>query len=95
MFQVFPDKPEKRRSTQLFKAALDSVTSLDSDYTSLVSRYFLFYNRLSSQIDGITVGCLDDVPSGPVTSFFKSVRNTLDFDFEDDNEGSIQFSVSV
>lgn len=48
---------------------------------------------VSSQINGITVGCLDDIPSGPVTSFFKSVRNTLDFDFEDDNEGRIQFYV--
>ncbi|XP_065866513.1 protein LPA3 [Euphorbia lathyris] len=58
---VFPDKPEKRRASELFKAALDSI-------------------------DGITVGSLDDVPSGPVSTFFKSVRNTLDFDFEDDNE---------
>uniref|UniRef100_A0A2P2KXK1 Uncharacterized protein n=1 Tax=Rhizophora mucronata TaxID=61149 RepID=A0A2P2KXK1_RHIMU len=41
-------------------------------------------------IDGITIGSLDDVPSGPVTTFFKSVRNTLDFDFEDDNEGRWQ-----
>ncbi|KAI4381999.1 hypothetical protein MLD38_008014 [Melastoma candidum] len=62
---VFPDKPEKRRATQLFKAALDLI-------------------------DGITVGCLDDIPSGPVASFLKSVRNTLDFDFEDDNEGRWQ-----
>ncbi|XP_030546958.1 protein LPA3 [Rhodamnia argentea] len=59
---VFPDKPEKRRATELFKTALDLI-------------------------DGITVGSLDDVPSGPVTTFFKSVRNTLDFDFEDENEG--------
>ncbi|KAI6689817.1 hypothetical protein NL676_026645 [Syzygium grande] len=59
---VFPDKPEKRRATQLFKTALD-------------------------MIDGITVASLDDVPSGPVTTFFKSVRNTLDFDYEDENEG--------
>ncbi|KAF3450979.1 hypothetical protein FNV43_RR07068 [Rhamnella rubrinervis] len=59
---VFPDKPEKRRASELFKAAFDSV-------------------------DGITIGSLDDVPSGAVTSFFKSIRNTLDFDFEDDNEG--------
>ncbi|XP_058004054.1 protein LPA3 isoform X2 [Hevea brasiliensis] len=62
---VFPDKPEKRRASQLFKAALDSI-------------------------DGITIGSLDDVPSGAVTSFFKSIRNTLDFDFEDDNEGRWQ-----
>ncbi|XP_027191741.1 protein LPA3 isoform X2 [Cicer arietinum] len=59
---VFPDKPEKLRASQLFKAALDSV-------------------------DGITIGSLDDVPAGPMTSFFRSVRNTLDFDFEDENEG--------
>ncbi|KAK6147862.1 hypothetical protein DH2020_018774 [Rehmannia glutinosa] len=58
---VFPDKPEKRRASDLFKAALDSI-------------------------DGITVGSLDDVPSGAVTSFFKSIRDTLDFDFVDENE---------
>lgn len=43
--------------------------------------------NLLFQIDGVTIGSLDDVPSGPVTTFFKSVRNTLDFDFEDENEG--------
>ncbi|KAK4765702.1 hypothetical protein SAY86_026792 [Trapa natans] len=59
---VFPDKPEKRRASQIFKTALDLV-------------------------DGISIGSLDDLPSDPVTSFFKSVRNTLDFDFEDSNEG--------
>ncbi|CAK9310352.1 unnamed protein product [Citrullus colocynthis] len=59
---VFPDKPEKRRASELFKTALDSI-------------------------DGITVSSLDDVPAGPVTSFFRSVRNTLDFDFEDENAG--------
>ncbi|XP_014516619.1 protein LOW PSII ACCUMULATION 3, chloroplastic [Vigna radiata var. radiata] len=64
---VFPDKPEKRRASQLFKTALDSI-------------------------DGITIGSLDDVPAGPMTSFFRSVRNTLDFDFEDDNEGRWQSS---
>ncbi|KAL2479020.1 Protein LOW PSII ACCUMULATION 3 [Forsythia ovata] len=62
---VFPDKPEKRRASDLFKAALDSI-------------------------DGITVGSLDDVPSGPVTTFFKSIRDTLDFDFVDENEGRWQ-----
>ncbi|XP_062157378.1 protein LPA3 [Alnus glutinosa] len=62
---VFPDKPEKRRSSQLFKAALDSV-------------------------DGISIGSLDDIPSGPVSTFFRSIRNTLDFDFEDDNDGRWQ-----
>ncbi|KAL1533282.1 Protein lpa3 [Salvia divinorum] len=58
---VFPDKPEKRRASDLFKATLDSI-------------------------DGVTIGSLDDVPSGPVTSFFKSIRDTLDFDFVDENE---------
>ncbi|KAI3455226.1 hypothetical protein Pfo_011889 [Paulownia fortunei] len=62
---VFPDKPEKRRASDLFKAALDSI-------------------------GGITVGSLDDVPSGPVTTFFKSIRDTLDFDFVDENEGRWQ-----
>uniref|UniRef100_A0A7N1A850 DUF1995 domain-containing protein n=1 Tax=Kalanchoe fedtschenkoi TaxID=63787 RepID=A0A7N1A850_KALFE len=37
-------------------------------------------------IDGITIGSLDDVPSTPVNSFFKSIRKTLDFDFADENE---------
>ncbi|KAL1340330.1 hypothetical protein AAHE18_09G006300 [Arachis hypogaea] len=60
-YKVFPDKPEKRRASELFKSALDSI-------------------------DGITIGSLDDVPAGPMTSFFRSVRNTLDFDFEDENE---------
>ncbi|RVX13411.1 Protein low PSII accumulation 3, chloroplastic [Vitis vinifera] len=41
----------------------------------------------SFQIDGISIGSLDDVPSGPVATFFRSIRDTLDFDFEDDNEG--------
>ncbi|WJZ95391.1 hypothetical protein VitviT2T_014165 [Vitis vinifera] len=59
---VFPDKPEKRRASQIFKTALDSI-------------------------DGISIGSLDDVPSGPVATFFRSIRDTLDFDFEDDNEG--------
>lgn len=62
---VFPDKPEKRRASELFKAALDSI-------------------------DGISIGSLDDVPGGAVTTFFRSIRNTLDFDFEDDNEGCWQ-----
>ncbi|KAK3029383.1 hypothetical protein RJ639_037906 [Escallonia herrerae] len=58
---VFPDKPEKRRATELFKSAIDLM-------------------------DGITIGSLDDVSTGPVSTFFRSIRNTLDFDFEDDNE---------
>eukprot|EP00262_Sarcandra_glabra_P000058 TRINITY_DN1006_c0_g1_i3.p1 TRINITY_DN1006_c0_g1~~TRINITY_DN1006_c0_g1_i3.p1 ORF type:complete len:370 (-),score=59.86 TRINITY_DN1006_c0_g1_i3:168-1277(-) len=59
---VFPDKPEKRRASQLFRTALETV-------------------------NGITIGSLDDVPSGPVSSFFRSMRNTLDFDFADEDEG--------
>lgn len=39
------------------------------------------------QIDEITIGSLDDIPTGPVGSFFRSIRNTLDFDFDDDNQG--------
>ncbi|KAG9442563.1 hypothetical protein H6P81_018417 [Aristolochia fimbriata] len=58
---VFPDGPEKRRASQLFKTALETV-------------------------EGTTIGSLDDIPSGPVTSFFKSIRNTLDFDFPDEND---------
>ncbi|KAE8699309.1 Protein LOW PSII ACCUMULATION 3 [Hibiscus syriacus] len=59
---LFPGKPEKRRASELFKAALDTI-------------------------DGISIGSLDDVPSGAVTTFFKSIENTLDFNFEDENEG--------
>lgn len=42
---------------------------------------------LPNQIEGLTIGSLDDIPAGPVTTFFRSVRSTLDFDFEDENEG--------
>ncbi|XP_062007982.1 protein LPA3 [Rosa rugosa] len=59
---VFPDKPERRRASEMFKTAIDSIGDL-------------------------TIGSLDDVPGGPVTMFFRSIRNTLDFDFEDENEG--------
>ncbi|KAK9109523.1 hypothetical protein Sjap_017583 [Stephania japonica] len=59
---VFPDKPEKRRASQLFRTAFDAV-------------------------EGLTIGSLDDLPGGPVNSFFKSIRDTLDFDFADENEG--------
>ncbi|GAU12037.1 hypothetical protein TSUD_00010, partial [Trifolium subterraneum] len=45
----------------------------------------LFKAALDS-VDGISIGSLDAVPAGPVASFFRSVRNTLDFDFEDENE---------
>ncbi|XP_044410753.1 protein LPA3 isoform X2 [Triticum aestivum] len=60
-FQVFPDQPEKRRASQIFKTAID-------------------------QIEGISISSLDDLPTGPVDTFFKSIRSTLDFDFADDNE---------
>nr|ACG44788.1 hypothetical protein [Zea mays] len=59
---VFPDQPEKRRASELFKTAIDTI-------------------------EGVTISSLDDVPTDPVNSFFKSIRNTLDFDFSDDNEG--------
>lgn len=62
---VFPDKPEKRRASELYKSAIDLL-------------------------DGITIASLDDIPSGPVATFFKSIRNTLDFDFDDENEGRWQ-----
>ncbi|XP_047317441.1 protein LPA3 [Impatiens glandulifera] len=45
----------------------------------------LFQTALDS-IDGISIGSLDDLPGDPVSNFFKSIRNTLDFDFDDDNE---------
>ncbi|KAG0452827.1 hypothetical protein HPP92_025235 [Vanilla planifolia] len=60
---VFPDQPEKRRASRLFRTALDTI-------------------------NGITLGSLDDVPSGPVRSVFKSLRRVLDFDFSADDEGN-------
>lgn len=45
----------------------------------------LFRTALDT-IGGVTIASLDDVPSGPVSAFFRSIRNTLDFDFADDNE---------
>ncbi|OAY83815.1 protein LOW PSII ACCUMULATION 3, chloroplastic [Ananas comosus] len=58
---VFPDQPEKRRASQLFRTALETI-------------------------GGVTIASLDDIPGGPVSNFFKSVRRTLDFDFADENE---------
>ncbi|GAB2228242.1 hypothetical protein Droror1_Dr00010072 [Drosera rotundifolia] len=55
---VFPDNPEKRRASKLFKTAI-------------------------GMIDGISIGSLDDVPGTAVSTFFRSIRNTLDFDFDD------------
>lgn len=46
------------------------------------------------QVDGISVGSLDDVAGGAVTSFFRSIRNTLDFDFEDENEGCLSLGMN-
>ncbi|KAF3323145.1 protein LOW PSII ACCUMULATION 3 [Carex littledalei] len=37
-------------------------------------------------IGDVTIGSLDEVPGGAVTNFFRSIRNTLDFDFADDSE---------
>ncbi|XP_034895075.1 protein LPA3 isoform X2 [Populus alba] len=62
----------------------DGKIRLEIDFPPLPS------NISSYKIDGITIGSLDDIPSGPITTFFKSVRNTLDFDFEDDSEGRWQ-----
>lgn len=39
------------------------------------------------QVDGISIGSLDDIPGTSVTNFFRSIRSTLDFDFEDEDEG--------
>ncbi|CAA6666651.1 unnamed protein product [Spirodela intermedia] len=44
-------------------------------------------------IKDVSIGSLDDVPGGPVTSFFRSLRNTLDFDFPDENEDADSSSV--
>ncbi|XP_043713704.1 protein LPA3 isoform X2 [Telopea speciosissima] len=65
----------------LIYALEDGKTRLEIDFPPLPS------NFSSYKIDGVTIGSLDDIPSGPVSSFFKSIRSTLDFDFEDDNEG--------
>jgi hypothetical protein len=68
---VFPDKPERRRASRIFRTALE----------------------LSS---GVSVGCLDDAPSGgAVKSFWGSVRAALDFDFGEDVEGKFQSSEAV
>ncbi|KAH9715840.1 protein LOW PSII ACCUMULATION 3 [Citrus sinensis] len=48
------------------------------------------FKRALDSIDGITIGSLDDVPTGAVRSFFSSIRNTLDFDFDDQEEGRWQ-----
>jgi hypothetical protein len=68
---IFPDKPERRRASRIFRTALE----------------------LSS---GVSVGCLDDAPSGgAVKSFWGSVRGALDFDFGEDVEGKFQSSEAV
>ena len=58
---MFPDLPEKRRASQLFGTALDSIETA-------------------------TISSLDEVSTGPVNTFFRSMRDTLDFDFADDVE---------
>uniref|UniRef100_A0A251UYJ7 DUF1995 domain-containing protein n=1 Tax=Helianthus annuus TaxID=4232 RepID=A0A251UYJ7_HELAN len=80
---VFPDKPERRRASELFKSAIDLVSEI-----IIINPNLRFINPYMSlmQVDGITIGSLDDIPAGPVSSFFKSIRNTLDFDFDDENE---------
>ncbi|KAG7014184.1 Protein LOW PSII ACCUMULATION 3, chloroplastic, partial [Cucurbita argyrosperma subsp. argyrosperma] len=92
---VFPDKPDKGRASQLFKTALDSKCGANRGHACPHNinpglRFMCFFHLFLpfiSQIDGITISSLDDVPAGPVTSFFRSIRNTLDFDFEDENAG--------
>ncbi|KAJ0756186.1 putative protein LOW PSII ACCUMULATION 3 [Helianthus annuus] len=81
---VFPDKPERRRASELFKSAIDLVSEI-----IIINPNLRLINPYMSliQVDGITIGSLDDIPAGPVSSFFKSIRNTLDFDFDDENEG--------
>lgn len=59
---VFPDEPEKRRASRVFRTALELI-------------------------NGVSFGSLDKVQSGAVKSFFSSIRNTLDFDFEESGEG--------
>ncbi|KAF7135420.1 hypothetical protein RHSIM_Rhsim08G0203900 [Rhododendron simsii] len=58
---VFPDQPEKRRASELFKSAFDLVT-------------IWFIHGLDTYFDMIFFLC------------GLSIRKTLDFDFEDENE---------
>lgn len=44
---------------------------------------------VSHQTEGISIGSLDDIPGTSVTNFFRAIRSTLDFDFEDENEGTL------
>jgi hypothetical protein len=39
------------------------------------------------QINGVSLGSLDEIQGGALKSFFSSIRNTLDFDFEESSEG--------
>lgn len=48
---------------------------------------------VSHQVDGISIGSLDDIPGTSVTNFFRSIRSTLDFDFEDENEGTAKITI--
>lgn len=38
-------------------------------------------------MDGTTVDYLDDVPGITVSSLFRFIRSTLNFDLEDENDG--------
>ncbi|XP_057858891.1 protein LPA3 isoform X1 [Cryptomeria japonica] len=38
-------------------------------------------------INGVSLGSLDDVQGGAMNNLFSSIRNALDFDFEEGNEG--------
>ncbi|KAM7475847.1 hypothetical protein LguiB_023090 [Lonicera macranthoides] len=75
-------------STLLRQSSTLFTHDLGLSWTFYLMQSFLLW------VEGISIGSLDDVASGPVNSFFKSIRNTLDFDFEDDNEGRWQASMS-
>jgi hypothetical protein len=62
---VFPDNPEKRRASRVFRTALELI-------------------------NGVSLGSLDEIQGGAVKSFFSSIRNTLDFDFEESGEGKLE-----
>lgn len=62
---VFPDNPEKRRASRVFRTALELI-------------------------NGVSLGSLDEIQGGALKSFFSSIRNTLDFDFEESSEGKLE-----
>lgn len=65
---------------------IDTPRQLKSHFVSVKLTAIIFF-----QIGGISLGSLDDVPADAVTTFFRSLTKTLDFDFEDDNEGWFTF----